>query len=157
MNIDIINFSNEDAVSHMTTLMFYRFLPYVTLPSRITNFSMTCIDHIFIRLSHKDKAVNMINCLFTVTLVNTCHVSFLLRTIGNAMLGRSLWLDYLVRRTLQFLYKKWKSKIGMTFIQIRRITIKNLSLQWYVYSSSHSLLSGCLGNACMISQGWQQR
>ena len=64
MNIDIIKFSNEDVVSYMTTLMSYRFLPYVTLPSRITNFSMTCIDYIFIRLSHKDKAVNMISGLF---------------------------------------------------------------------------------------------
>ena len=64
MNIDIIKFSNEDVVSYMTTLMSYRFLPYVTLPSRITNFSMTCIDHIFFRLSHKDKAVNMISGLF---------------------------------------------------------------------------------------------
>ena len=89
INIDIIKFSNEDVVSYMTTLMSYRFLPYVTLPSRITNLSMTCIDHIFIRLSHKDKAVNMISGLFTVALVTNCHVSFLLSTIGNAMLGRA--------------------------------------------------------------------
>ena len=44
--------------------MSYRFLPYVTLPSRITNFSMTWIDHIFVRLSHKYKAVNMISGVF---------------------------------------------------------------------------------------------
>ena len=54
VNIDIIKFSNEDVVSYMTTLMSYRFLQYVTLPSRITYFSMTCMDHIFVRLSHKD-------------------------------------------------------------------------------------------------------
>ena len=48
----------------MTPLMSYRCLPYVTLPSCITDFSMTCSDHIFVRLSHKDKTVNMINCSF---------------------------------------------------------------------------------------------
>ena len=43
MNIAIIKFSNED--------VSYGYLPYITIPFRITNFSMTCIDHIFVRLS----------------------------------------------------------------------------------------------------------
>ena len=41
MNIDIIKLSDDDVVSYMATLMSYPFLPYVTLRSRITNFSMT--------------------------------------------------------------------------------------------------------------------
>ena len=59
LNIDIIKFSNEDVVSYVTTLMFYGYLPYMTLPSRITDFSMTCIDHIFVRLTHREKVLNI--------------------------------------------------------------------------------------------------
>ena len=40
MNIDITKFSNEDVVSYVTTLIPYGNLPYTTLPSRITDFSM---------------------------------------------------------------------------------------------------------------------
>ena len=37
MNIDFIKFSNEDVVSYITTLMPYGYLPYITIPSRITH------------------------------------------------------------------------------------------------------------------------
>ena len=50
MNVDIIKFENEGTMNYLTTLFSYRFLLYITLPSRITNFSATCIDHIFVRI-----------------------------------------------------------------------------------------------------------
>ena len=55
MNIDIMNFSTEEVVSYMTTLMSYGYLPYITIPSRIAHHSMTCIDHFFIKLSGREK------------------------------------------------------------------------------------------------------
>ena len=61
MNIDIINLSNEDVVSCVTTLIPYGYLPYITIPSCITNFPMTCIDHIFVRLARKEKILNIIS------------------------------------------------------------------------------------------------
>ena len=64
MNIDIIKFSNEDVVSYVTTLMSYGYLPYITLPSRITDFSMTCFDHIFVRLNRREKELNILSGLF---------------------------------------------------------------------------------------------
>ena len=157
MNIDIIKLSNEDVVSYMTTLMSYRFLPYVTLPSRITNFSMTCIDHIFIRLSHKDKAVNMISGLFYCEISDhlLCFISIKYNRQCNA--GERPLIRLFDEKNSAVFVQKWKPKIGMIFIRIPRIIIINFSLQWYIYSSSHSLLSGCLGNAGMISHGWQQR
>ena len=36
MNIDIIKFTNIDVICYMTTMMAYKYLPYMTLPSRIT-------------------------------------------------------------------------------------------------------------------------
>ena len=44
MNIDLIEYTNENVMSYMS----YRYLPYVTLPNHITQFFYTtCIDHIF--------------------------------------------------------------------------------------------------------------
>ena len=44
--------------------MSYGYLPYITLPSRITDFSMTCIDHIFVRLNCREKVHNILSGLF---------------------------------------------------------------------------------------------
>ena len=55
INIDIIKFENEGTMNYLTTLFSYRFLPYITLPSRITNFSATCIDHIFVRIADNKR------------------------------------------------------------------------------------------------------
>ena len=50
--IDIIKFANIDVIFYMTTMMTYKYLPYITLPSRITLLSTACIDHIFMKKSH---------------------------------------------------------------------------------------------------------
>ena len=55
MNIDIIKFENEGTMNYLATLFSYRFLPHITLPSRITNFSATCIDHIFVRIADNKR------------------------------------------------------------------------------------------------------
>ena len=49
MNKDLIKYSMEDNYQYISTLMAYGYLPYITLPTRITDFSASCIDHIFIR------------------------------------------------------------------------------------------------------------
>ena len=36
--------------------MSYGYLPYITLPSRITEYSATCIDHIFIRYAKNSRS-----------------------------------------------------------------------------------------------------
>ena len=70
MNIDIIKFSNEDVVSYITTLMSYGYLPYITIPSRITNSSMTCIRNSFVRLSRREKMLSIICGLFHCDIVD---------------------------------------------------------------------------------------
>ena len=64
INIDIIKFSNEEVMSYMSTLMSFKYPPYITVPSRITQLSTTCIDHIFMKTSHKDKVLNIMSGLF---------------------------------------------------------------------------------------------
>ena len=43
--------------------MSFKYLPYITVPSRITQFSTTCIDHLLMKTSHKDKVKNVISGL----------------------------------------------------------------------------------------------
>ena len=46
INIDLIKLDNEDTLMYLTTIMLYRYLPYIALPKRLTDISATCIDHI---------------------------------------------------------------------------------------------------------------
>ena len=54
INIDLIKYENSDNSLYMSTLMSYGYLPFVTLPTRITDFSATCIDH---NNSHRHEEV----------------------------------------------------------------------------------------------------
>lgn len=49
INIDLINYDHNEVLSYTTMLLSHRFVPYITLPTRITSHSATCIDHIFVR------------------------------------------------------------------------------------------------------------
>ena len=49
INIDLIKFHEPNTLNYLTTLLSERFLPHITLPTRITSHSATCIDHVFVR------------------------------------------------------------------------------------------------------------
>ena len=59
INIDIIKYNEAKTYEYLTTLLSNRFLPYITLPSRITYHSATCIDHIFIRTPSKARTIEI--------------------------------------------------------------------------------------------------
>ena len=44
--------------------MSFKYLPYITVPPRITQISTRCIDHIFMKTSQKDKVLNIMSGLF---------------------------------------------------------------------------------------------
>ena len=50
INTDIIKFENDETCNYLSTLPSYRYLPYMTLLTRISTFSAICIDHIFYQL-----------------------------------------------------------------------------------------------------------
>ena len=85
MNIDIIKFSKEEVVSYMTTLMSYGYLPYITIPSRITHLSMTCIDHIFIELFRRRKILNISSSPFC------CEISNNLPWFVSIIINKICW------------------------------------------------------------------
>ena len=63
INIDIIKFENDETCNYLSTLLSHRYLPYITLPTRITTFSATCIDHVFIKPARNNPSlVNDIVC-----------------------------------------------------------------------------------------------
>ena len=45
-------------------IMSFEYLPYITVRSRITQRSTTCIDHIFMRASRKNEVLNIMSGLF---------------------------------------------------------------------------------------------
>ena len=49
VNIDLIRIENKEVQNYLTTLMSYKLMPTITLPTRITSHSQTCIDHIFLK------------------------------------------------------------------------------------------------------------
>ena len=58
INIDIIKYDNAETLQYLTTLLSNRFLPRITLPTRITEYSATCIDHMFIKVSNRDRILH---------------------------------------------------------------------------------------------------
>ena len=63
INIDKIKFEHDETCNYLSTLLSHRYLPYITLPTRITTFSATCIDHAFIKPARNNPSlVNDIVC-----------------------------------------------------------------------------------------------
>ena len=126
MNIDIIEFSNEEVVSYMTTLMSYSYLPYITIPSRITHHSMTCIDHIFINLSRKEKVLNILNGLFYCEISDhlLCFISIKINRICCA--GERPYTRLFGDKNSMYLFRKWCPKSGMIFTLVMVTTIKKI-------------------------------
>ena len=63
-NIDLMNFNEKNVSEFLNTMLGFKFLPYITLPTRITYHSATCIDHIFIRVPDKKQQWNVTSGLF---------------------------------------------------------------------------------------------
>ena len=60
MNIDLIKYTNESVTLYMSTMMSYRYLPYVMLLTCITQLSTACIDHIFLKKNEQRESTKYI-------------------------------------------------------------------------------------------------
>ena len=49
ININIINYEGDNELNYLSMLLSHRYMPFITLPTRITFKTATCIDHIFMR------------------------------------------------------------------------------------------------------------
>ena len=111
MNIDLIKYTNESVTSYMSTMMSYRYLPYVTPPTHITQFSTTFIGHMFMKKSNKGKILSVLCGIFY------CHISdhlpcfISLQYASNSYTGIDQWLDYLVPEIVPNLYKNDDRKL----------------------------------------------
>ena len=128
MNIDIIKFENEGTMNYLTTLFSYRFLPYITLPSRITNFSATCIDHIFVRIvdNKRIKTGDIASGLLFSDITDhlPCFISI---KCGNYITKNDRPLTRVFGdKNRKVLLKVCKQKIGKHFIHPTLTGIQNL-------------------------------
>ena len=49
INIDLIKYKETNNLEYFTNLMSYGYVPLITLPTRVTDHTATCIDHIFVK------------------------------------------------------------------------------------------------------------
>ena len=53
-NIDLMKYEQQETFNYYTTLASKDFLPYIVTPTRITDYTATAIDHIFMKLPRKE-------------------------------------------------------------------------------------------------------
>ena len=63
-NINIIDFDNNNVNDYLITLLMYKFIPMITLPTRITDHSATSIDHIFVKIPIQLKQTKLLSGIF---------------------------------------------------------------------------------------------
>ena len=121
MNIHIIKFTNIDVISYMTTMMAYKYQPYITLPSRITQLSTTCIDHIFMKKSNKAKILNTLCGLYYCDISD--HLPFFLslkfekyNCVSERPMTRLFESETVVRS-----YNLWNKKTGKQPSQLQKM------------------------------------
>ena len=69
INLDLIKYEDKFVNDYFTVMSSNNFNPYITMPSRITAYSNTIIDHIFIKFPQNkcDKKVISGNILADIT------------------------------------------------------------------------------------------
>lgn len=70
MNIDLIKYEECSVHNYFATLSAYNFSPYITLPTRLTAYSATLIDHMFLRLPAKNNCSQIIAGNFMVNITD---------------------------------------------------------------------------------------
>ena len=79
INIDILDYNNEISQRYLNLLSEKGFVPQINKPTRETESSSTCIDHLFL----KNSKINMHNCPFILKTSLTDHyaaISYLLES-----------------------------------------------------------------------------
>ena len=64
LNVNIMNYEGHHELQYLSMLLSHKFLPQITLPTRITETTATCIDHIFVRLPLTKSFYNCRSGLF---------------------------------------------------------------------------------------------
>ena len=52
MNINLLNIDGAITTDYISSVMSHGFIPYITRPTQITEYTATLIDHLFIKLPH---------------------------------------------------------------------------------------------------------
>ena len=60
INIDLLNITRPDVLGYITDLTSHNFLPKIVLPTRITDYSCTLIDHMFAKIPKKYRDMEIL-------------------------------------------------------------------------------------------------
>ena len=113
MNIDLIKYTNESVESFMSTMMSYRYLPHVTLPTRIIQLSTNCIDNIFMKKSNKKKVISTLCGMFYWDISDHLPCFISLQYANNSYTGNKPMTRIFGARNCSKFVQKWRQKIGM--------------------------------------------
>ena len=133
INIDIIKYDDHKVLNYLTAFLSKRYLPYITLPTRIsfnrpTGPTATCIDHIFIRFSNATSRLStysgMLYSDITITYHAFCLFYLIIPILMIVLLDQ--WLDFSEREIVINLKKKWAMLIGIIYTRVMKIFMKYL-------------------------------
>ena len=131
INIDIIKFEKEQTMAYLTTLLSNRFLPFITLPTRIQDLSATCNDHIFVKPGGhvKQNIKEIYSGIFHCDISDhlPCFLSFKGKNCSNIPDKRR---EYLAIKIVENSLTWWNPWTGMICLPKIQIGILNLSKLW---------------------------
>ena len=61
ININLLNYENQQPLNYLTIMTSFNFAPYITIPTRITDDKATLIDHIFMKTANNHPEYNTIS------------------------------------------------------------------------------------------------
>ena len=112
MNVDIIKFSDDrDTLQYVTTMMSHKHLPYITMPTRLTPYSATCIDHIFMKIPDPILSPDNVWNIILWYLGPSSTLCLFLMGTWTHLVKTDPWPGYFVNGTVLILSVKWKQKI----------------------------------------------
>ena len=130
INIALIKFENDDTMNYLTTLLSNRYLPYITLPSRLTDFSATCVDHVFVKFTRQElvNASDVISGMFYCDMTDHLPCFLSIKSKCNpSNTAKPRW-GYSVTGIVVSLGKWWACTIGILCIFVITTGIRHLSL-----------------------------
>ena len=110
MDIDLIKYTLESVASFISTMISYRYLPYITLPTRITQFSATSIDHISMKQSNKENVLSTLYGMFYCDISDHLPCFISLQYANNSLYKRMTNDWNIWRQKLFQVCKNWNDK-----------------------------------------------
>ena len=89
-NINLLNTSGSITREYLTTLLSQGFLPYITRPTRITEYTATLIDHFFVKIPTKSLEMPINSGILFNDITDHLPIFLVMRS-RNKSVSRRIW------------------------------------------------------------------